>query len=83
MHVQLLLNDTGGPRMVITMGVPPSDRNWKRQLNTLIAQNHEAIDEVLLDFGVPPLDANDQLISGGAATPISDPAPLGQPGAAR
>ena len=41
MHVQLLLKDTGGPRMVyrITMGVRPSDQNWKRQLNTLIAQN--------------------------------------------
>ena len=71
MHVQLLLKDTGGPRMVyrITMGVRPSDQNWKRQLNTLIAQNHEAIDKVLLDFGVPLLDANDQLISGDAATP--------------
>jgi quinoprotein dehydrogenase-associated probable ABC transporter substrate-binding protein len=70
MHVQLLLKDTGGPRLVyrITMGVRPSDQNWKRQLNTLIAQNHEAIDKVLLDFGVPLLDANDQPITG-------DPAP--------
>jgi len=69
MHVQLLLRDAGGPRMVyrITMGVRPSDQNWKRQLNTLIAQNHEAIDKVLLDFGVPLLDANDQ--------PLSDDAP--------
>src|SRR5262245_62954329 len=71
MHVQLLLKDTGGPRMVyrITMGVRPSDQNWKRQLNTLIAQNHEAMDKVLLDFGVPLLDANDQPIAGDAATP--------------
>ena len=71
MHVQLLLNDSGGPRMVyrITMGVRPSDQNWKRQLNTLIAQNHEAIDKVLLDFGVPLLDANDQPLTGDAATP--------------
>ena len=71
MHVQLLLKDTGGPRMVyrITMGVRPSDQNWKRQLNTLIAQNHKAIDKVLVDFGVPLLDANDQAISGDAATP--------------
>ena len=71
MHVQLLLKDTGGPRMVyrITMGVRPSDQNWKRQLNTLIAQNQEAIDKVLLDFGVPLLDANDQPITGDAATP--------------
>ena len=53
----------------ITMGVRPSDQNWKRQLNTLIAQNHEAIDKVLMDFGVPLLDANDQAITGDAATP--------------
>ena len=71
MHVQLLLKDTGGPRMVyrITMGVRPSDQNWKRQLNTLIAQNHESIDRVLQDFGFPLLDANDQPITGDAATP--------------
>ena len=71
MHVQLLLKDTGGPRMVyrITMGVRPSDQNWKRQLNTLIAQNQDAIDKVLLDFGVPLLDANDQPITGDAVTP--------------
>jgi ABC-type amino acid transport substrate-binding protein len=71
MHVQLLLKDTGGPRMVyrITMGVRPSDQNWKRQLNTLIAQNQEAIDKVLLDFGVPLLDANDQPTTGDAVAP--------------
>jgi quinoprotein dehydrogenase-associated probable ABC transporter substrate-binding protein len=71
MHVQLLLKDTGGPRMVyrITMGVRPSDQNWKRQLNTLIAQNHEAIDKVLLDFGVPLLDADDQPITRDAVAP--------------
>jgi len=71
MHVQLLLKDTGGPRLVyrITMGVRPSDQSWKRQLNTLIAQNHEAIDKVLLDFGVPLLDANDQPISGDQPPP--------------
>jgi hypothetical protein len=49
--------------------VRPSDQNWKRQLNTLIAQNREAIDKVLLDFGVPLLDANDQPITGDAVTP--------------
>ena len=71
MHVQLLLKDTGGPRLVyrITMGVRPSDQNWKRQLNTLIAQNHETIDKVLLDFGVPLLDANDQPITGNQPPP--------------
>ena len=62
MHVQLLLKDTGGPRLVyhITMGVRPSDQNWKRQLNKLIAENRSAIDKTLLDFGVPLLDENDR-----------------------
>jgi quinoprotein dehydrogenase-associated probable ABC transporter substrate-binding protein len=62
MHVELLLKDTGGPHMAyrITMGVRPSDQNWKRQLNKLIAENQPAIDKLLLDFGVPLLDANGQ-----------------------
>jgi len=66
MHVQLLLKDTGGPRLVyhITMGVRPSDQNWKRQLNKLIAENHSVIDKTLLDFGVPLLDENDRPITG-------------------
>jgi hypothetical protein len=66
MHVQLLLKDTGGPRLVyrITMGVRPSDQNWKRQLNKLIAENRSAIDKTLLDFGVPLLDENDRSITG-------------------
>jgi len=60
MHVELLLKDTGGPHLIyrITMGVRPSDQNWKRQLNKLIAENQPAIDKLLLDFGVPLLDAN-------------------------
>jgi quinoprotein dehydrogenase-associated probable ABC transporter substrate-binding protein len=62
MHVELLLKDTGGPHLVyrITMGVRPSDQNWKRQLNKLIAENQPAIDRLLLEFGVPLLDANGQ-----------------------
>ena len=66
MHVALLLKETGGPRMVyrITMGVRPSDQNWKRQLNKLIAENQPAISKILLDFGVPLLDGNDRPIAG-------------------
>jgi quinoprotein dehydrogenase-associated probable ABC transporter substrate-binding protein len=62
MHVELLLKDSGGPHLVyrITMGVRPSDQNWKRQLNKLIADNQSTIDKLLLDFGVPLLDANGQ-----------------------
>jgi quinoprotein dehydrogenase-associated probable ABC transporter substrate-binding protein len=71
MHVELLLKDTGGPHLLyrITMGVRPSDQNWKRQLNKLIAENQPAIDKLLLDFGVPLLDANGQPLAGGASAP--------------
>jgi quinoprotein dehydrogenase-associated probable ABC transporter substrate-binding protein len=71
MHVELLLKDTGGPRLVyrITMGVRPSDQNWKRQLNKLIAENQPAINKILLDSGVPLLDGNDRLIAGDSSTP--------------
>jgi len=70
MHVVLLLKETGGPRLVyrITMGVRPSDQNWKRQLNKLIAENQPAINKLLLDFGVPLLDGNDQPITSELST---------------
>ena len=66
MHVALLLKESGGPRLIyrITMGVRPSDQNWKRELNRLIAENQSAIDKVLLDFGVPLLDGNGRIITG-------------------
>ena len=70
MHVTLLMKETGGPRMVyrITMGVRPSDQNWKRQLNKLIAENQAAINKIMLAFGVPLLDDNEQLIAGDLST---------------
>jgi quinoprotein dehydrogenase-associated probable ABC transporter substrate-binding protein len=70
MHVALLLKDTGGPRLVyrITMGVRPSDQNWKRQLSKLITENQPAINKLLLDFGVPLLDGSDRLIGGDSST---------------
>jgi quinoprotein dehydrogenase-associated probable ABC transporter substrate-binding protein len=53
-----LLNEQGGSRMVyrITMGVRPSDQEWKRTLNGLIAENQDAINAILLEYGVPLLD---------------------------
>jgi len=65
MHVQLLLKDTGGPHLVyrITMGVRPSDQNWKRQLNKVIAENQPVINKLLLDFGIPILDGSGRPIS--------------------
>jgi len=65
LHVAPLLKETSGPRLIyrIGMGVRPADQNWKRQLNRLIQENQQAINKILLDYGVPLLDENDQPIS--------------------
>ena len=46
----------------ITMGVRPSDQQWKRTLNKVIAENQSEIDDILLSFGIPLLDEKDQPI---------------------
>ena len=73
LHVTPLVKETTGPRMVyrIGMGVRGADQNWKRQLNRLIEENQPAINKILLDFGVPLLDENDQPIS--AESPAKAP----------
>lgn len=43
----------------VTLGVRLSDNDWKKQLNTILRKRQGDIDKVLLDFGVPVLD--DQL----------------------
>jgi mxaJ protein len=60
-----LIHEKGGQRMIyrITMGVRPSDQNWKRALNTFIKENQAKIDKLLLDYGVPLLDERDQRIT--------------------
>lgn len=68
----------------ITMGVRPSDQQWKRTLNKVIAENQTQIDDILLSFGIPLLDEKDQPIrpTGGSArmTPGSlDAAPASAP----
>jgi quinoprotein dehydrogenase-associated probable ABC transporter substrate-binding protein len=65
MHTMLLLKEKGGPHLDyrIVMGVRQSDQNWKRQLNQLIAENQPAINKIMLDYGVPLLNDNDQLIT--------------------
>lgn len=70
LHVTPLVKETSGPRMVyrIGMGVRAADQNWKRQLNRLIQENQPAINKILLDYGVPLLDENDQPIVAEAAT---------------
>jgi quinoprotein dehydrogenase-associated probable ABC transporter substrate-binding protein len=73
LHVAPLVKETSGPRLIyrIGMGVRPADQNWKRQLNRLIQDNQPAINKILLDYGVPLLDENDQPIS--AATVAKSP----------
>jgi quinoprotein dehydrogenase-associated probable ABC transporter substrate-binding protein len=70
LHITPLVKETSGPRMVyrIGMGVRTADQNWKRQLNRLIQENQPAINKILLDYGVPLLDENDQLIVAETAT---------------
>ena len=59
-----LVNEKNGPRMAyrITMGVRPSDQNWKRTLNEVIRDNQDEINQILADYGVPLLDEQDQPI---------------------
>ena len=66
MRVKPLLKESGGPPLVfrIGMGVRPTDQNWKRLLNRLIAENRAEIDRLLIGFGVPLLDEQDRLITG-------------------
>jgi quinoprotein dehydrogenase-associated probable ABC transporter substrate-binding protein len=40
----------------IAMGVRPSDQEWKRRLNRLIAENQPDINRILQEYGVPLLD---------------------------
>jgi len=57
--VVLLLKEQGSMPMDyrISMGVRHSDQDWKRKLNRLIAENQDAINKLLMQFGVPLLDA--------------------------
>jgi quinoprotein dehydrogenase-associated probable ABC transporter substrate-binding protein len=65
MRVKLLLKESGGPPLVfrIGMGVRATDQNWKRLLNRLITENRAELNRLLIGFGVPLLDENDQLIT--------------------
>ncbi len=64
----------------ITMGVRASDQQWKRILNRAIQDYQGEINEILLSYGVPLLDEQDQPIvskagdaapNGSAGTPAS------------
>ena len=60
-----LVKEKTGSRMIyrITMGVRPSDQEWKRTLNRVIKENQQEINKILLDFGVPLIDENDKPIT--------------------
>lgn len=65
MVVVPLLREQKGSRQVyrITMGVRPSDQEWKRQLNRVIRENQHEINKILLGYGVLLLDEKDQPIT--------------------
>ena len=60
-----LIKEKAGQRMIyrITMGVRPSDQEWKRTLNTYIREHQRDINSLLLDYGVPLLDEKDHAIT--------------------
>ena len=61
-----LTKDKGGPRLAFYtgMGVRYADQEWRRTLNRLIQENQPEISRLLLSYGVPLLDDNDQRITG-------------------
>ena len=60
-----LLKETGTPRIAyrITFGVRNLEDDWKHQLNAVIAKRQSDIDALLLQFGVPLLDEQSNLIT--------------------
>jgi quinoprotein dehydrogenase-associated probable ABC transporter substrate-binding protein len=63
--VKPLLKESAGPRMAyrITFGVRNGEDDWKRQLNQVIAKRQGDIDAVLLQYGVPLLDEQNNQIT--------------------
>jgi len=60
-----LVKESGGSRMAyrITMGVRPSDQEWKRTLNKFIKDNQAEINRILLEYDVPLLDEQNRPIT--------------------
>lgn len=60
-----LTKENGGQRLAyrISMGVRFTDQEWKRELNRLIHDNQPEINRLLLSYGVPLLDDQDQLLT--------------------
>jgi quinoprotein dehydrogenase-associated probable ABC transporter substrate-binding protein len=47
----------------ITMGVRANEPMWKREINTLIRDNQAGITRILLDYGVPLIDEQGNLVT--------------------
>ena len=61
--VPLTKEKVGHMNYRITMGVRPSDQQWKRQLNKVISENQKEIDHLLQSYGVPLLNEQDKAIT--------------------
>jgi quinoprotein dehydrogenase-associated probable ABC transporter substrate-binding protein len=61
--VPLIKEKVGHMTYRITMGVRPSDQQWKRQLNKVISENQKEINHLLQSYGVPLLDERDKAIT--------------------
>ena len=64
LSVQPMTKEIKGPRMAyrITFGIRKGEPDWKHKLNDLIAANQSEINAILLEFGVPLLTEQDELI---------------------
>ncbi len=60
-----LVKEKTGSRMAyrITMGVRPSDQEWKRTLNQFIKDHQAEINKILLEYNVPLIDEQDRPIT--------------------
>jgi quinoprotein dehydrogenase-associated probable ABC transporter substrate-binding protein len=59
-----LIHEHGAPMdFRISMGVRHSDQDWKRTLNRLIAENQDAINKILIAYGVPIVDEEGKAIT--------------------
>ena len=60
-----LVHEKAGPPMTfrIGFGVRPGETEWKHTLNDFISAHQAEIDRILLSYGVPILNEQDQLIS--------------------
>ncbi|APO78402.1 quinoprotein dehydrogenase-associated ABC transporter substrate-binding protein (plasmid) [Rhizobium etli 8C-3] len=62
--VPLLKEKTGRMSYRITMGVRPSDQEWKRTLNKVIRENQSEINQILMQYQVPLIDEAGNQIKG-------------------